>query len=122
MGILAKNVMREYAGLNLFNDSHCEEDFGDLEGKILVLSPRTLKEEYWSPENQLWLAAGGFGCQTNANGRAVYATCLFDGEETRWNRGDFIGIIKDEYLPEWAREKLEQMQQQTETNQEINLS
>ena len=30
-----------------------------------------------------------------------------DGEKTRWNRSDFVGILDEQYLPDWAREKLE---------------
>ena len=68
------------AELNLFNSSHCDDMTGqELEGKVLVMSPMTLRESYWAPENQLWLATGGFGCAPSAAGRAVYATCLGDG-------------------------------------------
>lgn len=99
--------------LGMFTRSHCDDMTGqELEGKVLVMSPFTLKESYWAPENQLWLATGGFGCAPNAAGRAVYATCLGDGERTRWNRSDFIGILKEEHLPDWARESLEQIRRE----------
>lgn len=99
--------------LQLFDRRQCESLIGqELEGKVLVMSPFTLKESYWQQENQLWLATGGFGCAPSAAGRAVYATCLGDGEKTRWNREDFIGILKEEHLPDWARECLEQFQQE----------
>ena len=41
----------------MFDQKQCEPDSSDLDytGKVLVLAPNTLKEEYWSPENQLWL-------------------------------------------------------------------
>ena len=105
------NAFREaQAELKLFDGSHCDDLTGqDLEGKVLVMSPMTLKESYWAPENQLWLAIGGFGCAPNAAGRAVYATCLGDRERARWNRSDFIGILREEHLPVWAREGLEQI-------------
>ena len=76
---------------------------------MLVMSPYTLKESYWAPENQLWLASGGFGCSPTAAGRAVYATCLGDGEHTRWNREDFIGILNEQHLPAWAQSKLAEL-------------
>ena len=96
----------------MFDRSQCDSLNGqELEGIVLVMSPYTLKESYWSPENQLWLATGGFGCSPSAAGRAVYATCLGDGEQTRWDRSDFIGILKEEHLPDWARESLEQLRQ-----------
>ncbi len=105
------NEFREaLAELQLFDRSHCNSMTGqDLEGKVLVMSPMTLKESYWSQENQLWLAVGGFGCSPTAAGRAVYATCLGDGEQTRWDRGDFIGVLKDELLPDWAARALEKI-------------
>ncbi len=110
VNILARHAKEEYDKLNLFTYEHCRGITGeDLEGKVIVIGPKSLKEEYWSQENQLWLATGGFGCDPNASGRAVYATCLIDGDENRWDRGNVVGIIKDEYLPEWAREKLEQI-------------
>lgn len=33
-----------------------------------------------------------------------------DGEETRWNRDDFIGALDEQYLPDWAAEKLAGLQ------------
>lgn len=102
------------AELQMFDQSHCDSITGqELEGKVLVMSPYALKESYWAPENQLWLATGGFGCRPTAAGRAIYATCLSDGEHVRWNREDFIGILREEHLPDWAREKLMQLQQET---------
>ena len=100
-----------YQALGLFGPEHCIEsrDGLDYTGKVLVLSPNSLKESCWSPENCLWEAYAGFGCSPTSSGRAVYATCLGDGERARWNRSDFTGVLKDEFLPDWAREKLEEL-------------
>ena len=100
-----------YQALGLFGLEHCagirrEQDF---KGKVLVLSTNTLRESCWSPRNQLWAAEGGFGCSPTASGRAVYATCLGDGERTRWDREDFTGVLDERYLPDWAQEKLEEL-------------
>lgn len=100
------------AELQMFDRTHCDSLTGqELKGQVLVMSPFTLKESYWAQENQLWLATGGFGCSPTAAGRAVYAICLGDGEHTRWDRSDFIGILREEHLPDWARESLEQIRQ-----------
>ena len=98
-----------YQALGLFGREHCSAGMydGNVEGKVLVLSPDTLAESYWSQENQLWLATGGFGCEPKAKGRAIYATCLGDGEATVWNREDFVGVLDEQHLPGWAKEKLE---------------
>lgn len=102
---------RSYAALALFDSTHCipaSKDM-DYEGKVLVLSPDTLKESCWRQEDQLWYAHDGFGCSPNAIGRSIRCTCLGDGEHTRWNRSDFIGIIREELLPDWAKEQVEQL-------------
>ena len=100
-----------YQALGLFSRTHCESGMydADVKGKVLVMKPDTLKERCWSRENQLWLAEGGFGCAPKSSGRAIYATCLADGEKTRWNREDFIGVLDRQYLPDWAERKLEEI-------------
>jgi len=109
---------RAYRALGLFDHTHCEPDSKDLdfEGKVLVMSPDTLKESCWSQQDQLWLATGGFGCHAGSSGRAVFATCLSDGEKTRCNRTDFVGVLKESLLPEWASEKLRELQRQEQSN------
>ena len=103
-----------YQELGLFGPEQCEPNSYsslDYEGKVLVLSPDTLKESYWTPQAQLWYAHDGFGCSPTAVGRSIRCTCLGDGEMTRWNRADFIGVLKEEFLPGWAAEKLEELRQ-----------
>lgn len=116
---------RAYQNLGLFGSEHCEPDSYeslDYKGRVLVLSPDTLKEPCWSPENQLWLAHDGFGCSPHAIGRSIRCTCLGDGEMTRWNRTDFIGVLKEEFLPDWAREKLAEFQEQDAVMGGINMT
>ena len=103
-----------YDKLGLFNRRMCEPAFSDadLKGRVLVLSTETLKESAWQPQNQLWLADGGFGCAPNSRGRAVYAICLGDGEQARWNREDFIGVLDERFLPDWAEPHLAELRGQ----------
>lgn len=104
-----------YQELGLFGPEQCEPNSYsslDYEGKVLVLSPDTLKESYWTPQAQLWYAHDGFGCSPHAIGRSVRCTCLGDGEMTSWNRTDFIGVLREEFLPDWAEEKLEELRGQ----------
>lgn len=103
-----------YQVLGLFGPEHCAGDRSrtDYQGKVLVLSPDTLKESCWSPENMLWYAHDGFGCSPTASGRSIRCTCLGDGEMTRWNRADFLGVLDEQYLPDWAEESLKELQEQ----------
>lgn len=98
--------------MNLFDARHCCPDLPDAQdfaGKVLVVSPYSLLERYWSQENQLWYAHDGLGCNPYATGEFIRSTCLGDGEETFWHREDFIGVLKDELLPAWASEKLKEL-------------
>ena len=112
-----QQARKAYQTLGLFEPEHCVGDRcqQDYTGKVLVLSPDTLRESCWTPRDQLWLAEGGFGCSPHASGQAVYASCLGDGERTRWNRADFIGVLDGQYLPDWAAQKLEELQAQKQT-------
>ena len=85
--------------LNLFGAEHCVGDRAeqDYTGKVLVLSPDVLREQYWGQDYQLLYARSGFGCEPHSSGRAVFATCLSDGETARWNREDFIGVLDEKY-------------------------
>ena len=109
---LIRQIRTAYQALGLFGPEHCTGDPStlDYEGKVLVLSPGALRESHWSPRDQLWLAESGFGCSPTARGQAVYAVCLGDGEKLRWDRSDFIGALDEQYLPDWAAEKLAELQ------------
>ena len=95
-----------YQALGLFGPKQCAPQELDYQDRVLVLSPDTLKESCWSPQNQLWYAHDGFGCSPTAIGRSIRCTCLGDGEIARWDRTDFLGVLKEEALPEWAQDKL----------------
>lgn len=109
---LASDVRKMYAALGLFSGEHIvrSDEPQDYTGKLLILRDTSLKEEYRTPENQLFYAIGGFGCSPTASGRKVSGHFLSDGERVEFCRQDFIGVIADEHIPDWAREKLEQMQ------------
>lgn len=96
----------EWKALNLWDSSHCEDMSGvDLTGKLLVLRPECLKDEYKSPDYQLFRAKSGFGCDPNARGRSVFGQFAKDDEDYSWWRTDFIGILKDKFIPDWVKEK-----------------
>lgn len=73
----------------------------DYENKILVLNPEVLIANRRTAENSLWIAYNGFGCTYGARGQAVYAKSLFSGQECRWERADFLGIVRPESLKKW---------------------
>lgn len=115
--ILADQVRKMYGALNFFGNEHIEkpEEPQDYKEKLLVIRAEVLKEEYRTPENQLFFASGGFGCSPTASGRKVYGEFLSDGEKTHFYREDFVGVLANEHTPDWAKEKITQIQQRKET-------
>ncbi len=114
---------QEVEKLELFSAKHCEENSSqmDYEGKVLALSLDTLRESCWKQEDQLWLAFDGFGCSPTARGQSVRCVCLGDGEETVWNRSEFIGVLKEEFLPDWAKKELAEYLSDETESPEIQL-
>ena len=116
---LASDVQKMYAKLGLFSGEHIvqTDEPQDYAGKILILKDTSLKEEYRTPENQLFLAKSGFGCSPTASGRKIMGEFLNDGEKAQFYRQDFIGVAADECLPEWARERLAELTAEQEQTQ-----
>lgn len=99
--------------LGLFNKTQCVSEADgqiDYEGKVVIINPNILKDEYKTPDDQLFYATGGFGVHPNSRGRKVFGFFLKDEEETHYYREDILGVLKDEYLPEWAQEKIAELQ------------
>ena len=102
-----KLARQEYAGLNLWQPVQCNDKTHlDYTGKIMVLNPSHLKDEYKTPRDQLVLCESGFGCSPSASGRKVYGRFLSDGEKCEHNRSDFMGELKAEFVPDWAMEAM----------------
>ena len=76
--------------------------------KEVIFILKLLSERLFFPVH-IRYAHDGFGCSPHAIGRSIRCTCLGDGEHTRWNRSDFIGVLQENLLPEWAEEKLNEL-------------
>lgn len=116
---LASDVRKMYAKLNLFSGEHIvkSDEPQDYTGKLLILRDTSLSEEYRTTENQLFLAKSGFGCSPTTSGRKIMGEFLNDGEKAQFYRQDFIGVAADEYLPDWARERLAELTAEQEQTQ-----
>lgn len=90
---------------NVIPDSYTQ----NYEDKLLVLKPSALKEEYRHEEFQYFFAECGFGCDPSKGGTKVFGKFLIDGENAAFRRYNFFGIANEDKLPEWAKEKLQQM-------------
>ena len=79
--------------------------------KEVISILKLLSERLFLPVH-IRYAHDGFGCSPHAIGRSVRCTCLSDGEMTRWNRDEFVGVLDEKFLPDWAKESLSQFQQE----------
>lgn len=107
-----RQTYAEYQALDLFGPEHCvenQENQLDYKKKVLVLRADVMKETCWNPRGQLWYAHCGFGCSPGSSDSAVYATCLGDGEMVCWERSDFAGVLEEQFLPDWAEERLAEL-------------
>jgi len=117
---LASDVRKMYAALGLFSGEHIADpgEPQDYAGKLVILRDTALKEECRTPENQLFLAESGFGCSPEKVGKKVFGRFLSDGEKGQFYRQDIIGVIADEHIPDWAREKLSEITAEREQTQD----
>ena len=83
----------------------------DINGKVIAIDPKVLKPEFQRADKQLYLVTGGFGASANSRGGAVFCTNLLTGKSTRYERMDVMGEVKPECMPDWAKRKLESMNQ-----------
>ena len=107
--IFINNARKQWQSLGLFDYSHCiSEDDGQIDytDKVVVIKPNILKDEYKAPESQLFFAQHGNGCNPNSSGTKVYGFQLDDGVKCYYRRYDIIGALKDENIPDWAKENL----------------
>lgn len=83
----------------------------DLNGKIIVIKPDALRQEYRAANHQLKLCTGGFGASPNSRGSACFCTDLFSGKQSRFERRDVLGTMEPGDLPQWAKDGLAAIQQ-----------
>lgn len=107
-----KQVWEARQKLGLYGIEYCSGDWGceDYQGKVLVLNADSMDEILPSLKDQLWYAADGPGCRPEHFGCSIQAICLADGHTESLNRDIFAGVLDERYLPDWAAEKLAELQ------------
>lgn len=78
-----------------------------LVGQVVVVRGSVLRPEFQHGTRQLMLCTGGNGAQPMARGRSCNCVYLYDGRETVFYRSDFLGVLKPENMPEWAKDRLD---------------
>lgn len=83
-----------------------------LKNKVVVIRADVFKLEYQIATKQLQLCTGGFGAEPNSRGSACFCTNLYSGKEARYERSDVLGVIEKDDLPDWAKERLDEVQKE----------
>ena len=104
--LVVRQTRAEWQKLGLFDYSHCTDEQADYTNKVVAIRPSALKDAYKTPESQLFYAKFGHGCRAESSGVKVFGQHLDDGEEGCYLRGEILGIVKPEFLPAWAKERL----------------
>ena len=81
-----------------------------IKNKVVVIRADVFKPEYQIATKQLQLCTGGFGAEPNSRGSACFCTNLYSGKEARFERSDILGVIEKDNLPDWAKERLDEVQ------------
>ena len=81
-----------------------------IKNKIVVIRADVFKPEYQISTKQLQLCTGGFGAELNSRGSACFCTNIYSGKESRFERSDVLGIIEKDDLPDWVKERLDDVQ------------
>lgn len=81
-----------------------------IKNKVVVIRADVFKPEYQIATKQLQLCTGGFGAESNSRGSACFCTNLYSGKESRFERSDILGVIEKDDLPDWAKERLDDVQ------------
>lgn len=78
----------------------------DYNGQILVLNHKIYADSNSATaDDSLWIAHHGFGCTFGARGQSVFAESLMSGENVRFDRCDFHGIVDPVKLFSWMCDK-----------------
>lgn len=95
----------------LFTQEDCLRTGYDMSisGKVIVLHPSALPEDYREAKHQLYFCTGGNGSNPNSIDRSIFTVSLAEGEKICWNRSDVIGIAKPDILSDQARLQLSQV-------------
>ena len=77
--------------------------------QLLIIKPECLNSEYCKAKYQYFYAETGFGCDPNSLGTKIYGKYLYDGEEGELRRSEFYGVADPDKLPDWVRDKLDEI-------------
>lgn len=91
----------------------------DITEQIVAIKPNCLLYGYQNIAHQLYYVNGGNGALANSRGSACFGYNLYTGKSTRIERRDVFGIVKPDFVPDFAKQTMESIRQkERERNRE----
>ena len=109
--------LREILTSEMFGDVSVDKDVSDYTGRIMIIRPEFFTPSNCTPETQLFLAQSGKGCDPTEYGGAINGILLYDREETTITSDNFLGAMREEHIPNWAREAREDIAEESSEDQ-----
>lgn len=87
----------------IIDKSECKPLSDNIKGKLVVIKPDFFKPEFKDAKYQIVLATGGFGCDANKMGNAVFVEEVHtdNPEHYRQERYNLIGEPTEEIIKKW---------------------
>ncbi len=91
------------------NDCIIDDYTTNIANKVVAIKSQVLYPESQRADRQLYYITGGYGAAAYSKGGGVFGINIHTGERKRIERRDILGVVKPESLPDWAKEKREQI-------------
>ena len=109
-----EDEIKEITDKYLYGDIYVEKgNISDFTGRIMIVRPEHINSRDVIPENQLFLAQEGPGCNPAHYGSEINGIFLYEREEASLTNDCFLGAMREEHIPEWANEAREDITEES---------
>lgn len=98
------DAIKEYMNFGIFGDVFVDKEVSDYTGRVMIIAPEYFSPQNCTPEDQLFLAQSGSGCNPSEHSGTINGIFLYDREEASVPNYSFLGAMREEHIPEWARD------------------
>lgn len=109
-----EDEIKEITDKYLYGDIYVDKgSISDFTGRIMIVRPEHINSRDVIPENQLFLAQEGPGCNPEDYGSEINGIFLYERKEASLTNDCFLGAMREEHIPEWANEAREDISEES---------
>lgn len=109
-----EDEIKEITDKYLYGDIYVDKgNISDFTGRIMIVRPEHINSRDVIPENQLFLAQEGPGCNPDDYGSEINGIFLYERKEASLTNDCFLGAMREEHIPEWANEAREDITEES---------